>query len=174
MEAPVLFVTRKDESLRLCVDYRALNRITVKNSYPLPKIDEILDQIRGAKYFTKIDFRQGYHQIRLDEESIPLTAFQTKFGHYEYEVLPFELANAPARFMSFINDFMRDFLNSLVPVYLDDILIYSTTFEEHVEHIKKVLQKLREHKVYALSISIPRSYIWTLRSANGPAQNRGS
>ena len=136
--APVLFVTKKDESLRLCVDYRSLNRFTVKNSYPLPRIDDILDQIGGAKYFTKIDLKQGYHQIRLDEESIPLTAFRTKFGHYEYAVLPFGLTNAPATFVSLMNDVMSDFLNSFVAVYLDDILIYSIAFEEYADHIKKV------------------------------------
>ena len=147
--APVLFVTKKDGAMRLCVDYRALNRLTVKNSYPLPRIDDILDQLSTAKYYTKIDLRSGYHQIRLDEESIPLTAFRTRYGHFEFQVLPFGLTNAPATFMSLMNQIFSEHLDKFVIVYLDDILIYSDTWEEHLRHIKKTLQILREQKLYA-------------------------
>ena len=101
--APILFVTKKDKKLRMCVDYRALNKLTVKNSYPLPRIDDIFEQLKGAKYYSKIDLRSGYHQIRLDEDSIPLTAFRTRYGHFEYIVLPFGLTNAPATFMALMN-----------------------------------------------------------------------
>lgn len=147
--SPTLFVTKKDGTLRMCVDYRALNRLTVKNSYPLPRIDDILDQVGNAKYFTKIDLRQGYHQIRMNEKSIPLTAFRTKFGHYEYTVLPFGLTNAPATFMTLMNNVLREYLNKFVAVYLDDILVYSETLEDHVKHLESILKKLQEHKLYA-------------------------
>ena len=147
--APVLFVTKKDGAMRLCVDYRALNRLTVKNSYPLPRIDDILDQLSTAKYYTKIDLRSGYHQIRLDEESIPLTAFRTRYGHFEFQVLPFGLTNAPATFMSLMNEVFSEFLDQFVIVYLDDILVYSETWEEHLKHIRKVLEILRKQKLYA-------------------------
>ena len=133
--APVLFVSKKDGALRLCVDYRALNRLTVKNSYPLPRIDDILDQLSTAKYYTKIDLRSGYHQIRLDEESIPLTAFRTRYGHFEFQVLPFGLTNAPATFMSLMNEVFSEYLDKFVIVYLDDILVYSETWEEHLRVI---------------------------------------
>ena len=146
--APVLFVTKKDESLRVCVDYRALDILTVKNSYPLPRIDDIFDHLSGSKYFTKIHLRQGYHQIRLSESSIPLTAFRTRYGHYEFSVLPFGLTNAPASFMTLMNDVFRNELDKFVIVYLDDILVYSRTWEEHLKHIRVVLTKLREQRLY--------------------------
>ena len=146
--ALVLSVPKKDGSLRMCVDYRALNRLTVKNSYPLPRIGDIFDQLSGSKYFTKIDLRQGYHQIRLSESSIPLTAFRTRYGHYEFSVLPFGLANAPASFMTLMNDVFRNELDKFVIVYLDDILVYSRTWEEHLKHIHVVLTKLREQRLY--------------------------
>ena len=140
--APVLFVTKKDGAMRLCVDYRALNRLTVKNSYPLPRIDDILDQLSTAKYFTKIDLRSGYHQIRLDEESIPLTAFRTRYGHFEFQVLPFGLTNAPATFMSLMNEVFSEYLDIFVIVYLDDILVYSDTWEEHLNIYVKCSKSL--------------------------------
>ena len=146
--APVLFVNKKDGALRMCVDYRALNRFTIKNSYPLPRIDDIFDQLDGANYFTKIDLRSGYHQIRLDESSIPLTAFRTRYGHYEFLVLPFGLTNAPASFMTLMNDIFRDQLDKFVIVYLDDILVYSKSWKEHLSHIKTVLQVLHNKKLY--------------------------
>ncbi len=121
--APVLFVSEKDGALRLCVDYRALNRLIVKNSYPLPRIDGIMDQLSTAKYFTKIDLRSGYHEIRLDDNSVPLTAFRTRCGHFELQVLPFGLTNAPAMFMSLMNEVFSEYLDKFVSVYIDDILV---------------------------------------------------
>jgi hypothetical protein len=147
--APVLFVHKKEGSLRLCVDYRALNKITIKNRYPLPRIDELMDRLVGAKYFTKIDLYSGYHQIRIKEEDIPKTAFRTRYGHFEFLVLPFGLTNAPATFMTLMNDIFRDYLDKFVIVYLDDILIYSKTKEEHLQHVAVILQTLREHQLYA-------------------------
>ena len=133
----------------MCVDYRALNRLTVKNSYPLPRIDDIFDQLKGATYFSKIDLRSGYHQIRLDKPSIPLTAFRTRYGHFEFLVLPFGLTNAPATFMTLMNEVFKKHLDLFVIVYLDDILIYSRTWTEHLQHIRVVLKILREQKLYA-------------------------
>ena len=142
--SPVLFVSKKDGSLRMCVDYRALNRLTVKNSYPLPRIDDILDQLFEAKYFTKIDLRSGFHQIRLDKESIPLTAFRTRYGHYEFLVLPFGLTNAPATFMALMHEIFKEHLDDFIIIYLDDILIYSKTWEEHLKHVRATLEILRK------------------------------
>jgi Reverse transcriptase (RNA-dependent DNA polymerase)/RNase H-like domain found in reverse transcriptase/Integrase zinc binding domain/Retroviral aspartyl protease/Chromo (CHRromatin Organisation MOdifier) domain len=147
--APVLFVKKKDGSIRMCVDYRALNKITVKNKYPLPRIDELLDRLKGAKYFSKIDLRSGYHQVRIDEADVPKTAFRTRYGHFEFLVLPFGLTNAPATFMHMMQSIFRKYLDDFVIVFLDDILIYSKTFEEHEKHVEQVLKLLRENKLYA-------------------------
>jgi hypothetical protein len=147
--SPVLFVKKKEGSLRMCVDYRALNKLTIKNKYPLPRIDELLDRLVGAKYFTKIDLRSGYHQVRIAEEDVPKTAFNTRYGHYEFLVLPFGLCNAPATFMYLMNELFKKHLDNFVIVYIDDILIYSKTKEEHAEHVRKVLDILRENKLYA-------------------------
>ena len=147
--APVLFVKKKDGSLRMCVDYRALNKITIKNRYPLPRIEELFDRLQGAKYFSKIDLRSGYHQIRIAEEDIPKTAFRTRYGHFEFLVLPFGLTNAPATFMTLMHDIFRPLLDQCVVIFLDDILIYNNTKEEHLQHLKQVLQTLRHHKLYA-------------------------
>jgi len=146
--APVLFVSKKDGQLRMCVDYRALNRMTIKNGYPLPRIDDIFDQLRGAKYFSKIDLRSGYHQVRMDDDSIQRTAFRTRYGLFEFLVLPFGLTNAPASFMNLMNDVFREHLDKFIMVYLDDILIYSRTWNEHLEHTRMALQLLRSHKLY--------------------------
>ena len=144
-----MFVTKKDGSLRFCVDYRALNKLTVKNSYPLQRIDDILDQLATAKIFSKVDLQSGYHQIRLSPESIPLTAFNTRYGHFEFLVLPFGLCNAPASFMDLMNSVLARYLDKFVIIYLDDIPIYSDNKQEHVTHVRKVLDILREHKLYA-------------------------
>lgn len=132
----------------MCVDYRALNKLTVKTSYPLPRIDDIFDQLKDAKYFSKVDLRSGYHQIRLDKDSIPLTAFRTRYGHFEFLVLPFGLTNAPAGFMALMNEIFKETLDVFVIVYLDDILNYSKTWNEHLEHIRYVLGIFRKHKLF--------------------------
>ena len=147
--APILFVRKKDGSLRLCVDYRALNSISVKNSYPLPRVDNMLDRLHGATIFSKIDLRQGYYQIRVAEPDIPKTAFRTRYGHYEFTVVPFGLTNAPATFQRLMHEIFRQHLDSSIIIYLDDLLIYSKTVEEHEQHLAAVLAILRTHQLYA-------------------------
>lgn len=147
--SPILFVQKKDGSLRMVIDYRALNRLTVKNKYPMPRIDDALDQLQGATVFTSLDLTSGYHQIRISEEDMPKTAFRTPQGLFQWRVLPFGLTNAPATFQTVMNNVFGPFLNKFVLVYLDDILIYSKTEEEHCEHLRKVLGLLREHRLYA-------------------------
>lgn len=147
--APILFVKKKDGSLRLCVDYRGLNRITIKNRYPLPLIHELLNRLSSARYFSKIDLRNAYHQIRIAEGDEWKTAFRTRYGLYEYQVMPFGLTNAPASFQALVNTTFHDMVDQFVIVYLDDILIFSNTREEHEEHVRRVLQRLREAKLYA-------------------------
>ena len=147
--APVLFVKKHDGSLRLCIDYRQLNRVTVKNKYPLPRIDELFDQLGGSQFYSKIDLRSGYHQLKIREEDIPKTAFQTRYGHFEFLVMPFGLTNAPATFMDLMNRVFRPYLDQFVIVFIDDILVYSKTWEEHAQHLRIVLQTLREHQLYA-------------------------
>ena len=146
--SPVLFVSKKDGGLRFCVDYRALNRLTVRNSYPLPRIDGLLDQVGIAQYFSVIDLRSGYHQMRIAEHDVPKTAFRTRYGQFEFLVVPFGLTNAPASFMSIVNNIFHDYSDKFVMAYLDDILIYSTTWEEHIKHIELVLSRLRANKLY--------------------------
>ena len=147
--APILFVKKKDGTTRMCTDYRALNKITKKNVYPLPRIDELLDRLEGAKFFTKIDLRQGYHQIRIAEADVEKTAFRTRYGHYEYLVLPFGLTNAPATFMGLMNEVFRPLLDKSVVIYLDDILIFSRTWEDHLRDVGAVLERLRSSQLYA-------------------------
>jgi hypothetical protein len=146
---PALFVKKKDESLRLCVDYRLLNAVTIKNKYPLPRIDILFDQLFGAKVFSKIDLRSGYYQIKIRAEDIPKTAFSTRYGLFEYLVMSFGLTNAPAHFMYLMNSVFMPELDKFVVVFIDDILIFSKNEEEHAEHLRIVLQRLREHKLYA-------------------------
>lgn len=147
--APVLFVKKKDGSSRMCVDYRALNKVTIKNKYPLPRVDELFDRLRGAKYFSKLDLRSGYHQVKIADEDVHKTAFRTRYGHYEFLVLPFGLTNAPATFMHMMQLIFKDYLDDFVIVFLDDILIFSKNKEDHMKHVQRVLQVLRDNKLYA-------------------------
>ena len=134
--------------MRLCVDYRALNALTIKNKYPLPRIDELLDCLLGATRFSKIDLRTGFHQIRIHPDDTPKTAFQTCYGHFEFLVLPFGLTNAPATFMALMHTVLHPLLDVCVIVYLDDILIYSKDPSEHLQHLEQVLELLRENQLY--------------------------
>jgi len=147
--APILFAKKKDGGLRLCIDYRMLNKNTVKDVTPLPNIAELRDRFLGAKFFTKIDLRDGYYNIRIAEEDIHKTAFQTRYGHFEFTVLPMGLTNAPATFMTMINRIFGDLADKYVVAYLDDILVYSNTYEEHVAHVKEVLKRLKDNRLYA-------------------------
>jgi hypothetical protein len=147
--APVLFVRKKDGSLRMCIDYRALNSQTIKNRYALPRIDELLDRLYGAKVFSKIDLTSGYWQIAIAAQDRYKTAFRTRYGHYEFNVMPFGLTNAPATFQSLMNDIFRDMLDECVIVYMDDILVYSKNPDEHELHLRKVLQRLKDNQLYA-------------------------
>ena len=147
---PGLFVKKKDTTIpRLVVDYRPLNAATIKNKYPLPRINDLFDQLSGATVFSKMDLRSGYHQIKIRTEDIPKTAFTTRYGLYEYTVMSFGLTNAPATFMRLMNSVFMEYLDKFVVIYIDDILIYSKTEEEHAEHLRLVLTKLREHRLYA-------------------------
>ncbi|KAL0546095.1 hypothetical protein IC582_016000 [Cucumis melo] len=147
--APVLFVKKKDGSIRLCIDYREFNKVTVKNKYPLPRIDDLFDQLQGATVFSKIDLRSGYHQLRIKDSDVPKTAFRSKYRHYEFIVMSFGLMNAPTVFMDLMNRVFRKFLDTFVIVFIDDILIYSMTEAEHEEHLRMVLETLRANKLYA-------------------------
>jgi hypothetical protein len=144
-----LFVKKKDESLRLCVDYRPLNAVTIKNKYPLPRIDVLFDQLVGAKVFSKIDLRSGYHQIKIRASDVPKIAFSTRYGLYEYLVMSFGLTNALAYFMYLMNSIFMLELDKFVVVFIDDILVYSKNEAEHTEHLHIVLQRLRDHRLYA-------------------------
>jgi hypothetical protein len=146
---PALFVKNKDESFRLCIDYRPLNAVTVKNKYPLPRIDVLFDQLVGAKVFSKIDLRSGYHQIKIRASDIPKTAFSTRYGLYEYLVMSFGLTNAPAYFMHLMNSVFMPELDKFVVVFIDDSLVYSRNEEEHAGHLHVVLKRLRERRLYA-------------------------
>jgi hypothetical protein len=147
--SPALFVPKKDGTQRLCVDYRVLTAITIKNKYPLPRIDGLMDQLRQAKFFSKIDLRSGYQQMKIRLEDIHKTAFVTRYGQYEYTVVSFGLTNAPAYFMNMMNKVSMDELDKCVVVFIDDILVFSKTEEEHEEHLRIVLGKLRQHQLYA-------------------------
>ena len=147
--SPILFVKKSDGSLRLCVDYRQLNKLTKKNRYPLPLIQESLDRLKEARWFSKIDLRAAYNLIRIATGDEWKTAFRTRYGLYEYLVMPFGLTNAPASFQNLINDTLRDFLDIFVIVYLDDILIFSKSKEDHIEHVKQVLERLKQHQLWA-------------------------
>jgi hypothetical protein len=146
---PALFVKKKDESLRLCVDYRPLNAVTIKNKYPLPRIDVLFDQLVGAKVFSKIDLRSGYHQNKIRASDIPKMAFSTRYGLYEYLVMSFALTNAQAYFMYLMNLVFMPELDKFVVVFIDDILVYSKNEAEHTKHLHIVLQRLCDHQLYA-------------------------
>ncbi|KAL0400337.1 UNVERIFIED_CONTAM: Retrovirus-related Pol polyprotein from transposon.6 [Sesamum radiatum] len=135
--------------MRLCVDYRQLNRITVKNKYPLPRIDDLLDQLKGATMFSKIDLRSGYWQLRIAGKDVSKTAFRTRYGHYEFLVMPFGLKNAPTAFMVLLNRTFQEYLDQFVIVFIDDILVYSKNKEEHEQHLRIVLQILKDKELYA-------------------------
>jgi hypothetical protein len=142
-------VEKIDGTNRMCIDYRALNEVTIKNKYPLPRIQDLFDQLRGTRVFSKIDLRLGYHQLRIRPLDIPKTTFITKYGLYEYTVMSFGLTNALSFYMYLMNSVFMDYLDKFIVVFIDDILIYSQNEEEHEEHFKMVLQWLREHQLYA-------------------------
>jgi hypothetical protein len=146
---PVIFVDKRDGGRIMCGDYRNLNNVTIKNKYPLPIIQDLFDQVRGAGVFSKIDLRSGYHQIKIKKEDVPKTAFVSRYGHHEYLVVPFGLTNAPAIFMNLMNKIFMPYLDKFVIVFIDDILIYSKDKEEHAKHLRIALQILREHQLYA-------------------------
>ncbi|GJY06114.1 putative reverse transcriptase domain-containing protein [Tanacetum coccineum] len=147
--APALLVKKKDGSFRMCIDYRELNKLTVKNCYPLPRIDDLFDQLQGSSIYSKIDLRSGYHQLRVREQDIPKTAFRTRYGHYEFQVMPFGLTNAPAVFMDLMNRVCKPYLDKFIIVFIDDILIYSKNEKEHEEHLKAILELLKKEQLYA-------------------------
>ncbi|GJZ22465.1 putative reverse transcriptase domain-containing protein [Tanacetum coccineum] len=145
--APVLFVKKKDGSFRMCIDYRELNKLTIKNRYPLPKINDLFDQLQGSSVYSKINLRSGYHQLRVRDEDIPKTAFITRYGHYEFQVMPFGLTNAPAVFMDLMNRVCKPYLDKFVIVFIEDILIYSCNKEEHTDHLRIILELLKKEKL---------------------------
>ena len=147
--APVLFVKKKNGSLRLCIDYRELNKVKIRNQYPLPWIDDLFYQLQGTRVFSKIDLRSGYHPLKIRSEDVPMIAFKTWYGHYEFLVMPFGLTNAPTAFMDLMNRIFQPYLDQFVIVFIDDISIYLGNNEDHEEHLRVVLQILREHQLYA-------------------------
>ena len=147
--APVLFVKKKDGTLRLCIDYRQLNKLTVKNKYPLPRIDDLFDQLKGASIFSKIDLRSGYHQLKIKDADVHKTAFRMRYGHYEFLVMPFGLKNALAAFMDLMNHVFRSYVDQFVIVFIENILVYSQDRESHDAHLRVVLETLRKEKLYA-------------------------
>ncbi|GKV00524.1 hypothetical protein SLEP1_g13198 [Rubroshorea leprosula] len=163
--APVLFVKKKDGSMRLCIDYRELNKVTVKNWYPLPRIDDLFDQLKGAQVFSKIDLRSGYHQVKIKPDDVPKTAFRTRYGHYEFIVMPFGFTNAPARFMDLMNRVFSKYLDQFVVVFIDDILVYSSSHALHEKHLRIVLEMLRRKRIAQPMTRLIRKdakFEWTL------------
>ncbi|QRV84430.1 Transposon Ty3-G Gag-Pol polyprotein [Ceratobasidium sp. AG-Ba] len=148
MASPVIFVKKKNGSLRMCIDYRKLNDMTVKNVYPLPRSSDLIEKLQGAKIFSKFDLKWGYNLVRIKEGDEWKTAFKTRYGLFEYLVMPFGLTNAPATFQHFMNDIFRDILDIYVIIYLDDILVFSKNKEEHEQHVREVLSRLQRHNLY--------------------------
>ena len=140
---------KENGSLRLCIDYKQLNRVTIRNQYPLPRIDELFDQVQGSRVYSKIDLRSRYHQLRVQKSDVPKTTFRTRYGHYEFLVKPFGLTDAPTSFMDLMKWVFHLYLDRFVIVFIDDILVYSGNPEEHLEHMRIVLQTLREQQLYA-------------------------
>ncbi|GJY88824.1 putative reverse transcriptase domain-containing protein [Tanacetum coccineum] len=147
--APILFIKKKDGSIWMCIDYRELNKLTVKNRYPLPRIDDLFDQLQGSSVYSNIDLRSGYHQLRVREEDIPKTTFRTHYGHYKFQVMPFGLTNALAVFMDLMNRVCKPYLDKFVIFFIDDILIYSKNKQDHEEHLKLILELLKKEELYA-------------------------
>nr|GEU73467.1 putative reverse transcriptase domain-containing protein [Tanacetum cinerariifolium] len=150
--ASILFVKKKDGSFRMCIDYHKLNKLTVKNRYPLPRIDDLFDQLQGSSVYSKIDQRLGYHHLRVRDDDIPKSAFKTRYGHYEFKVMPFGLTNAPAVFMDLMNRVCKPYLDKFVTIFIDDILIYSRNKEEHANHLRIILELLRMKKFQGLHV----------------------
>jgi hypothetical protein len=138
-------VRKKDGSIRLCIDYRKLNKVTIKNIYPLPRINDLFDQLQGSQVFSKIDLRSGYHQLKIQEKDVQKTMFRTRYGHYKFLVMPFGLTNALAAFMDMMNRIFCELVDRCVVVFINDILIYSKSQEEHEDHLRTVLSVLRKH-----------------------------
>ena len=173
---------KKDKTLRLCIDYRQLDKVTIKNRYPLPRIDDLFDQLRGARVYSKIDLRTSYHQLRVRDIDIPKAGFRTRYGHFEFTVMPFGLTNALAAFMDLMHRVFQPYLDQFVVVFMDDILIYSQSEREHEYHLRIVLQLLRDHQLYAkfskCEFWLTEVRFWTrgvsIRSVSRPREGRGS
>ena len=146
----------------MCIDYRELNKHTIKNRYPLPRIDDLFDQLQGSSFYSKIDLRSGYHQLRVVEEDVPKTTFRTRYGHYEFLVMPFGLTNAPAVFKDLMNRVCKPYLDKFVIVFIDDILIYSRTEQDHVQHLRLKLELLKNEKLYGKSFGFKKFTFWDM------------
>ncbi|XP_073133833.1 uncharacterized protein [Henckelia pumila] len=167
--APVLFVKKKDVSMRLCIEYRQLNQATIKNKYLLPRIDDLFDQLQGSSMHSKIDLWSGYHQLRVRDVDIKKTSFHTRYGHYEFLVMPFGLTNAPAVFMDFLNREFHEYLDKFVVVFIDDILVYSRSVDEHAHHLRLVLQILCEKQLgYVVFTDASLQGLGCVLTQNGP------